>query len=83
MKVGNMCIYTRVILHHTHTPILLSLGFLMKLVEINLHLFLKIYLAGKIYPASSVKDSKHINSRILPIHFPKVENVGIYFPVAI
>ena len=55
----------------------------MKLVEINLHLFLKIYLAGKIYPASSVKDSKHINSRILPIHFPKVENVGIYFPVAI
>lgn len=74
-----MCIYTQVILHHTHTPILLSLEFLMKLAEINLHLFLK----NKIYPASSVKDSKHINSRILPIHFPKVENVGIYFPVAI
>ena len=79
MKIGNVCIYTQVILHHTHTSILLSLGFLMKLVEINLHLFLK----NKIYPASSVKDSKHINSRILPIHFPKVENVGIYFPVAI
>lgn len=79
MKIGNVCIYTQVILHHTHTPILLSLGFLMKLVEINLHLFLK----NKIYPASSVKDSKHMNSRILPIHFPKVENVGIYFPVAI
>lgn len=79
MKIGNVCIYTQVILHHTHTPILLSLEFLMKLAEINLHLFLK----NKIYPASSVKDSKHINSRILPIHFPKVENVGIYFPVAI
>lgn len=79
MKIGNVCIYTQVILHHTHTSILLSLGFLMKLVEINLHLFLK----NKIYPASSVKDSKHINSRILPIHFPKVDNVGIYFPVAI
>lgn len=79
MKIGNVCIYTQVILHHTHTPILLSLEFLMKLADINLHLFLK----NKIYPASSVKDSKHINSRILPIHFPKVENVGIYFPVAI
>ena len=79
MKIGNVCIYTQVILHHTHTPILLSLEYLMKLADINLHLFLK----NKIYPASSVKDSKHINSRILPIHFPKVENVGIYFPVAI
>lgn len=51
----------------------------MKLMEINLHLFLK----NKIEPISSVEYSKHINSFILPTHFQKVENVGIYFPVVI
>lgn len=51
----------------------------MKLVEINLHLFLK----NKIYPTSSVEYSKHINSLILPTHFQKVEDERIYFPVAI
>lgn len=51
----------------------------MKLVEINLYLVLK----NKICPTTSVEYSKHINSLILPIHFQKMENVGIYFPVAI
>lgn len=77
-KVKMKCaFYTKILLHHIYTYI--ALIWVCKETIGNLHLFLK----NKIYTTSSVEYSKHINLHILPIHFQKVENVGIYFPVAI